>query len=161
ICLAKAVCSGNLDHVISQDLVPGEGKALESGDAAEVRYSGWLFQNGTFGQMFDSNVNSDKLFRLKLGKGKVIKVSFNSRASTTPPSSQQSADVFGPVLLTETRQQNTEVRMAISKIGDKVDKVYEKLNDLHSIGGSSTSLGITAPNMEVTILIQNVTRIAQ
>ncbi|ESP04504.1 hypothetical protein LOTGIDRAFT_170749 [Lottia gigantea] len=422
ICLAKAVCSGNLDHVVSQDLVPGEGKALESGDAAEVRYSGWLFQNGTFGQMFDSNVNSDKLFRLKLGKGKVIKgwdtglvglkkggkrmliippslgygaqgmgdripanstlifetelvrakfqrgdqpspapspapvapppqptsevvndlpdiddqtikgrtksitehmaqhgdsgkakiisrmakmgkpmlpmsggvpaqhsdeenddedaeveqhyqpeleeqpppqiqkpqpafhvqssqsfqqpqhftqqqpgnhsqpptpVAFQqynpspggslsnyhqspnflqhqqlqhqqqqyqqqqqllalqqqqgyqqqgyqmgagggmmvqspySGASTTPPSSQQSADVFGPVLLTETRQQNTEVRMAISKIGDKVDKVYEKLNDLHSIGGSSTSLGITAPNMEVTILIQNVTRIAQ
>ncbi|XP_050389435.1 FK506-binding protein 15 isoform X2 [Patella vulgata] len=411
ICLAKAK-SSNLDSVISQDISVGEGRSLESGDAAEVRYTGWLYTNHTYGQMFDSNANSDKLFRLKLGKGKVIKgwdmgligmkkggkrmlivppnlgygaqgmgdkIPANStlifetelvrakfqkgdqspgpspapvqphlpsvttgeeeppdldqtvkgrtksitehmahpgdsgkaklisrmakmgkpmlpmpgggpaptgtasddedaeveeqfqspgeddgsvvqkpqpqipvRVQPTPPYQQphmftqqqppavsphtplhfqqynpaqggnqmalyqnqnylqqqqqqqqqqqaamqqalqphgfqptsyqmapsgmmntvpysgpsstppsnQSLDVFGPVLLTETRQQNTEVRMAISKIADKVDKVYDKMNDIQSIGGPSVSHGVTAPNMEVSILIQNVTRIA-
>ena len=38
------------DCVISQDLVVGtEGASLETGDSVEVRFTGWLFQEGTFG----------------------------------------------------------------------------------------------------------------
>ena len=35
----------------SQDYAPGEGGALESGDSAEVKYTGWLLQNNAFGDV--------------------------------------------------------------------------------------------------------------
>ncbi|XP_056628735.1 FK506-binding protein 15 isoform X2 [Triplophysa dalaica] len=73
VCLAKVNCGGLLDSVLIQDLLLGEGKAVENGDSLEVAYTGWLLQNQTIGTMFDSNLNKDKLLRLKLGAGKVIK----------------------------------------------------------------------------------------
>ena len=59
---------------MSQDLTLGDGGALEPGDSVEVKYTGWLLTNNTFGQVFDTNATADKLFRFKLGAGKVIKV---------------------------------------------------------------------------------------
>ncbi|XP_038123673.1 FK506-binding protein 15 isoform X3 [Cyprinodon tularosa] len=73
VCLAKANCSSSLETVVTQDLSLGEGQAVENGDSVEVEYTGWLFQNHSIGQMFDSNINKDKLLRLKIGAGKVIK----------------------------------------------------------------------------------------
>ncbi|XP_056102471.1 FK506-binding protein 15 [Rhinichthys klamathensis goyatoka] len=73
VCLAKVNCGGPLDSVLTQDLLLGEGQAVENGDSLEVAYTGWLLQNHTIGQMFDSNLNKDKLLRLKLGAGKVVK----------------------------------------------------------------------------------------
>ncbi|XP_077091599.1 FK506-binding protein 15 isoform X2 [Siphateles boraxobius] len=73
VCLAKVNCVGPGDSVLTQDLLLGEGQAVENGDSLEVAYTGWLLQNHTIGQMFDSNLNKDKLLRLKLGAGKVIK----------------------------------------------------------------------------------------
>uniref|UniRef100_A0A3Q1GLB1 peptidylprolyl isomerase n=1 Tax=Acanthochromis polyacanthus TaxID=80966 RepID=A0A3Q1GLB1_9TELE len=73
ICLAKANSSPSLDTVVVQDLSLGEGQGVENGDSLEVVYTGWLLQNHTIGQMFDSNHNKDKLLRLKIGAGKVIK----------------------------------------------------------------------------------------
>ncbi|KAJ1145545.1 hypothetical protein NDU88_011831 [Pleurodeles waltl] len=73
VCMAKCNSSSSLDSVIYQDLILGEGQASETGDALEVAYTGWLFQNSELGQMFDSNQGKDKLLRLKLGSGKVIK----------------------------------------------------------------------------------------
>uniref|UniRef100_A0A8C1Q388 peptidylprolyl isomerase n=1 Tax=Cyprinus carpio TaxID=7962 RepID=A0A8C1Q388_CYPCA len=74
-CKEVCICSlsGALDSVLIQDLVLGAGQAVENGDSLEVAYTGWLLQNNTIGQMFDSNLNKDKLLRLKLGAGKVIK----------------------------------------------------------------------------------------
>lgn len=57
----------------TQDLVPGDGPAIELGDALEVKYTGWLWKNNGFGNVFDGNVETDKTFRFKTGKGKVIK----------------------------------------------------------------------------------------
>lgn len=72
--LAKANSSATaLDSVMTQDLHLGDGGALETGDLVEVKYTGWLLTNGTFGQEFDSNVKTDKQFKFKIGKGKVIK----------------------------------------------------------------------------------------
>uniref|UniRef100_K9J7T7 peptidylprolyl isomerase n=1 Tax=Xenopus tropicalis TaxID=8364 RepID=K9J7T7_XENTR len=71
--VAKCNSSPALDTVIYQDLLPGEGQAADLGDLLEVAYTGWLFQNHELGQVFDSNVQKDKLLRLKLGSGKVIK----------------------------------------------------------------------------------------
>ncbi|XP_041368693.1 FK506-binding protein 15-like isoform X1 [Gigantopelta aegis] len=74
VALAKANSAGpGFDSVVIQDMVVGEGGALEVGDSAEIQYTGWVMTNGTVGQVFDSNANSDKFFRFKLGKGKVIK----------------------------------------------------------------------------------------
>ncbi|XP_034548433.1 FK506-binding protein 15 [Notolabrus celidotus] len=73
VCLAKANSVASLDIVVVQDLSLGEGQAVENGDSLEVVYTGWLLQNHSLGQMFDSNQNKDKLLRLKVGAGKVIK----------------------------------------------------------------------------------------
>ncbi|KFO70262.1 FK506-binding protein 15, partial [Cuculus canorus] len=73
VCIAKYNSSPALDSVLCQDLLLGEGQGVEGGDSLEVAYTGWLFQNNGLGQVFDSNVNKDKLLRLKLGSGKVIK----------------------------------------------------------------------------------------
>ncbi|KFQ05339.1 FK506-binding protein 15, partial [Leptosomus discolor] len=73
VCIAKCNSSPVLDAVLYQDLLLGEGQGVEGGDSLEVAYTGWLFQNNGLGQVFDSNVNKDKLLRLKLGSGKVIK----------------------------------------------------------------------------------------
>ena len=64
-----------MNTLVSQDLTLGDGGALDNGDSVEVKYTGWLLSNNTFGQVFDSNTNADKQFRFKLGAGKVIKVS--------------------------------------------------------------------------------------
>ncbi|XP_047656071.1 FK506-binding protein 15 isoform X2 [Tachysurus fulvidraco] len=73
VCLAKANCSTPLEMLVTQDLLLGEGEGVENGDFLEVAYTGWLLQNHIIGQMFDSNLNKDKLLRMKLGAGKVIK----------------------------------------------------------------------------------------
>ncbi|XP_070532275.1 FK506-binding protein 15-like isoform X2 [Ptychodera flava] len=74
VALAKInSAGGTTTGVVQQDLVLGDSQGLESGDSVEVKYTGWLYTNNTFGKVFDSNVNSDKAFRCKLGKGKVIK----------------------------------------------------------------------------------------
>ncbi|CAG2236491.1 unnamed protein product [Mytilus edulis] len=75
VALAKALSAGSaLETVISQDLNVGEGStSVETGSSVEVKYTGWLLTNNTFGQEFDSNAKSDKMFRFQTGKGKVIK----------------------------------------------------------------------------------------
>ncbi|XP_034968561.2 FK506-binding protein 15 isoform X4 [Zootoca vivipara] len=72
LCIAK-YNSSPPDSVLYQDLVLGDGQGVETGDALEITFTGWLLQNGSLGQVFDSNVNKEKLLRLKLGSGKVIK----------------------------------------------------------------------------------------
>ncbi|XP_066467024.1 FK506-binding protein 15 isoform X4 [Tiliqua scincoides] len=73
LCIAKYNSGPSSDSVLFQDLIVGEGQGVEVGDSLEVAFTGWLFQNCGLGQVFDSNVNKDKLLRLKLGSGKVIK----------------------------------------------------------------------------------------
>nr|XP_025858572.1 FK506-binding protein 15 isoform X2 [Vulpes vulpes] len=73
VCIAKCNSTPSLDAVLSQDLIVAEGPAVEVGDSLEVAYTSWLFQNHVLGQVLDSTANKDKLLRLKLGSGKVIK----------------------------------------------------------------------------------------
>lgn len=78
ICLAKANNAASLDTTVTQDLSLGDGQAVKNGDTIELLYTGWLMQNHTTGEVFDSNRNTGKLMRLKLGAGKAIKVSRGS-----------------------------------------------------------------------------------
>ncbi|XP_055360262.1 FK506-binding protein 15 isoform X2 [Betta splendens] len=73
VCLAKANSTAPFDTVVVQDITLGEGQSVDNGDFVEVVYTGWLLQNHTFGQVFDSNHEKEKLLRLKIGTGKVVK----------------------------------------------------------------------------------------
>lgn len=78
ICLAKANSAASLEKTVAQDVSLGDGQAVKTGDSVELLYTGWLLQNHTTGEVFDSNRNTGKLMRLKLGAGKAIKVSRDS-----------------------------------------------------------------------------------
>ncbi|XP_010806587.2 FK506-binding protein 15 isoform X3 [Bos taurus] len=95
VCIAKCNSTSSLDSVLSQDLMVVEGPAVEVGDSLEVAYTSWLFQNHVLGQVFDSTANKDKLLRLKLGSGKVIKVRF-ARDSGSDGHSVSSRDSAAP-----------------------------------------------------------------
>ncbi|CAN0350911.1 unnamed protein product [Lampetra fluviatilis] len=76
VCLAKwqATPREELGKALTQDLRLGEGQGVEAGDNLEVEYTGWILEpSGALGEVFDSNVGKEKMMRLKLGKGKVIK----------------------------------------------------------------------------------------
>ncbi|CAN0379384.1 unnamed protein product [Lampetra planeri] len=76
VCLAKwqATPREELGKALIQDLRLGEGQGVEAGDNLEVEYTGWILEpSGALGEVFDSNVGKEKMMRLKLGKGKVIK----------------------------------------------------------------------------------------
>ena len=46
-------------------------------------------------------------------------------------SASNSSDVSVPMMMMETRQQNTEVRVSLSKISDKVDRLADKVCQKH------------------------------
>ncbi|XP_022521952.2 FK506-binding protein 15 isoform X1 [Astyanax mexicanus] len=73
VCLAKFNSRTCVDGLVVQDLLQGEGMAVDVGDTVEVAFSGWLLQNHAVGQMFDSNIGKNKLQRVRLGSGKVLK----------------------------------------------------------------------------------------
>ncbi|KAF4113236.1 FK506-binding protein 15 isoform X2 [Onychostoma macrolepis] len=70
VCVARWNSEAMSDSLVTQDLVQGEGQAVDVGDTVEVAYSGWLLQNHCLGQVFDSNLGKEKLQRVKLGAGK-------------------------------------------------------------------------------------------
>nr|XP_028571166.1 FK506-binding protein 15-like isoform X1 [Podarcis muralis] len=72
LCIAKYNSSQSPDSVLCQDLVLGDGQGVATGDVLEITFTGWLFQNGSLGQVFDSNIYNAKLLRVKLDSGKII-----------------------------------------------------------------------------------------
>ncbi|XP_051547033.1 FK506-binding protein 15-like isoform X2 [Myxocyprinus asiaticus] len=73
VCIARWNSEFLPDSLVTQDLVHGEGQAIDVGDTVEVAFSGWLFQNHSLRQIFDSNLGKEKLQRVKLGAGKALK----------------------------------------------------------------------------------------
>ncbi|XP_043094927.1 FK506-binding protein 15 [Puntigrus tetrazona] len=73
VCVARWNSEASSDSLVTQDLVQGEGQAVDVGDTVEVAYSGWLLQNHSLGQAFESNLGKEKLLRVKLGSGKAQK----------------------------------------------------------------------------------------
>ncbi|XP_076319301.1 uncharacterized protein LOC143230129 isoform X2 [Tachypleus tridentatus] len=63
-----------------------------------------------------------------------------------------------PVLLAETRTQNTELRLSLGKIADKVDLLLNKMEDIKS---NQSQAVVGATYMETSILLQNIQRIVQ
>lgn len=79
-----------------------------------------------------------------------------------PPPAESSTNT---TLLSETRREQTEVRVEITKLTGKIDEISSKLDKLHDVGvsGGGTSLAVRgpSPNMEATVLLHNFQRIIQ
>ena len=70
-------------------------------------------------------------------------------------------------MLSDTRREQTEVRLEVSKISSKLDDVSSKLDRLRedSLSGTgSTALALkesSTPNMEAVVLLHNFQRVIQ
>lgn len=77
------------------------------------------------------------------------------------PHFQGSGDMMS-FLMTEARQHNTEIRMAVNKVADKMDHLMTKVEELqkHSTGNSMLlpSMSVT---METSMIMSNIQRIIQ
>jgi FKBP-type peptidyl-prolyl cis-trans isomerase len=56
-----------IDHLV------GNGEVAAKGDAVEVHYTGWLYENGKRGAKFDSSLDRGQPFQFDLGAGRVIR----------------------------------------------------------------------------------------
>lgn len=55
VCMARWNSEALSDSLVTQDLVQGEGQAVDVGDTVEVAYSAWLLQNHSLGQVLILN----------------------------------------------------------------------------------------------------------
>lgn len=87
----------------------------------------------------------------------------------SPAPSQTQESSANTTLLSETRREQTEVRLEVTKMSAKIDDISTKLDKLRedggvSGGGASSALvakGTGAPNMEAAVLLHNFQRIIQ
>ncbi|NWW40771.1 FKB15 protein, partial [Panurus biarmicus] len=66
-------------------------------------------------------------------------------------------------LMTEARQHNTEIRLAVSKVVDKMDHLAAKVEELKKQSTANSSLlpGISSVTMEASMIMSNIQRIIQ
>lgn len=62
----------DLPTIHKEILVEGTGAAAEPGDQVSVHYSGWLWENGQKGQLFDTSISRGQPYNFTLGAGAVI-----------------------------------------------------------------------------------------
>lgn len=79
-------------------------------------------------------------------------------SAAVPTATSAAVDMQLPLLLSETRSQNTEVRLNISKLADKVDEILRKLDATKSQLPSAPLLG---SHMDSDVLLYNIQRMVQ
>lgn len=62
--MARWNSEASSDSMVTQDLVQGEGQAVDVGDTVEVAFSGWLLQNHSLGQVIILNFLIVILFKM-------------------------------------------------------------------------------------------------
>jgi FK506-binding protein 15 len=97
----------------------------------------------------------------------------NAVHAPPPPPPVATSEASTPALLSEARQQNTEVRLTLSKVSDKVDRMMEKVGLLSLLicimylvfqveqMHQHQLMPNLAVNMETTALMHNIQRIVQ
>ena len=82
-----------------------------------------------------------------------------------PPAPPTQDNNTNTTLLSETRQQTTEVRLEIQKISSKVDDIASKIDRMREEGGTAGSGSLvsrgSAPTMETSVLLHNIQRMVQ
>lgn len=61
------------DKLEIEDKVHGSGDVAQSGQRVTVHYTGWLYEQGTQGEKFDSSLDRRDPFVFQLGAGMVIR----------------------------------------------------------------------------------------
>lgn len=79
-------------------------------------------------------------------------------AAAVPTATNAAVDIQLPLLLSETRSQNTEVRLNLSKLADKVDAILGKLDAVKS---QLPSAPLQGSYMDGDVLLYNIQRIVQ
>ena len=70
--VTKQSLGNGLSYIILK-AAPADAQKPESGDLANVHYTGWIDENGNPGKMFDSSVERGEPFTFPVGVGYVIK----------------------------------------------------------------------------------------
>ncbi|XP_054919357.1 FK506-binding protein 15-like isoform X2 [Dermacentor andersoni] len=91
-------------------------------------------------------------------QGLLLPPGAHTYSAAMPSAASVAADMQLPLLLSETRSQNTEVRLNISKLADKVDEILRKLDAAKSQLPSAPLLG---SNMDSDVLLYNIQRMVQ
>uniref|UniRef100_A0A131XLH4 peptidylprolyl isomerase n=1 Tax=Hyalomma excavatum TaxID=257692 RepID=A0A131XLH4_9ACAR len=79
-------------------------------------------------------------------------------AAAVPTATNAAVDIQLPLLLSETRSQNTEIRLNLSKLADKVDAILGKLDAVKS---QLPSAPLQGSYMDGDVLLYNIQRIVQ
>jgi len=89
-------------------------------------------------------------------------------ATPTPPAptpSSHSDTAASTTLLSETRREQTEVRLEVGKLTSKMDEISGKLDKIREeVGTGGTAVAVRdrgTPNMEAAVLLHNFQRIIQ
>ncbi|XP_075535471.1 uncharacterized protein LOC142571031 [Dermacentor variabilis] len=91
-------------------------------------------------------------------QGLLLPPGAHTYSAAVPSAASVAADMQLPFLLSETRSQNTEVRLNISKLADKVDEILRKLDAAKSQLPSAPLLG---SHMDSDVLLCNIQRMVQ
>ncbi|XP_067825638.1 FK506-binding protein 15 isoform X2 [Heptranchias perlo] len=76
------------------------------------------------------------------------------------PQYQAAGDVTS-FMMTEARQHNTEIRLAVSKASDKIEQLSLKMEDLQKHLSGPSFPGISSVTMETSMIMHNIQRIVQ
>uniref|UniRef100_A0ABM5F5E7 peptidylprolyl isomerase n=1 Tax=Pogona vitticeps TaxID=103695 RepID=A0ABM5F5E7_9SAUR len=80
---------------------------------------------------------------------------------TLYPTPFQAGDI-GSFLMTEARQQNTEIRLAVGKVADKIDQLTSKMEELQKQNSGHNLLpGFSSVTMETSMIMSNIQRVIQ
>lgn len=81
------------------------------------------------------------------------------------PAPTVQTDTANTTLLSETRREQTEVRLEVGKLSSKMEEISGKLDKMREEVGSGVGpvalRDRTSPNMEATVLLHNFQRIIQ
>ncbi|XP_026777443.3 FK506-binding protein 15 isoform X1 [Pangasianodon hypophthalmus] len=78
---------------------------------------------------------------------------------TFPPQHTPYLTDIGSFMMTEARQHNTEIRLAVARVTDKVDYLASKVDELHKQG--ICSFALSSGSLETTMILHNIQRIIQ
>ncbi|XP_053473574.1 FK506-binding protein 15 [Ictalurus furcatus] len=78
---------------------------------------------------------------------------------TFPPQHTSYLNDVGSLMITEARLHNTEIRLAVARVTDKVDYLASKVDELRMQGISSFAL--SSGSLETSMILHNIQRIIQ
>ncbi|XP_060718584.1 FK506-binding protein 15 [Tachysurus vachellii] len=76
-----------------------------------------------------------------------------------PPQHTAYLPDLGSFMMTEARQHNTEIRLAVARVTDKIDYLASKVDELHKHGISS--LALSSGSLETAMTLYNIQRVIQ